>query len=251
MKLYIISRPSIDFGSLNQFLSNEQVTWKRSDDASATEELVEISGRICYMSYGEKQSPRTNAEYIRNLIESGHESVLEHAAWSFIVTGISRALSHQLVRHRIGFSYSQLSQQYHDESESISITPTGLQEFPEAFDEWNKLTGQIKESYDTIYSHLLNGREIADIPKEELRQLRSISRSVLPNALETKLVISSNARALRHFIRIRGTIEGDLEMREYSCLLLSKLKTESPELFFDLSIEDNANDGLPIISASA
>ena len=123
LQIYIINRPQFDINTFLCFLKNEGTCWKRSKDAMPSEEIVEIAGRICYMSFGENQSEITNAEFVRNLIRNGHLSVLEHVSWTFVVTGISRSLTHQLVRHRIGFSYSQLSQQYHDEMDAEFVEP--------------------------------------------------------------------------------------------------------------------------------
>ena len=84
---------------------------------------VHFSGN-CYMSFGAKQGRRSNAEYIGNILEQRHGSVLEHAAWTFLVTGVSRALTHELIRHRVGMGVSQLSQRYVDETETDFIEPT-------------------------------------------------------------------------------------------------------------------------------
>ena len=246
MKLYIISRPKIDFNEVERFFSDERIAWRRTDGASAPDELVELAGRICYMSFGDKQSPKSNAEYIENLIIQGHESVLEHAVWTFIVTGVSRAFSHQLVRHRVGLSYSQLSQQYHDEHESDFVAPNGL-DTSNLANEWHSITKELKFAYKKLKSEMMNGRDPKDIPKEELRNIRSITRSILPNAIETKIAVTGNVRALRHFIKLRGTIEGDMEMRTFSCCLLEKLKVEAPSLFLDLEVVENESDRQPIV----
>jgi thymidylate synthase (FAD) len=115
VRVHLVSRPQFDLGEFLAFLANSQMGWRRSAGAGDAQELIEAAGRVCYMSFGQNQSERTNVEYIRNLIELGHESVLEHVNWGFVISGISRALSHQIVRHRVGFAFSQLSQQYHDE----------------------------------------------------------------------------------------------------------------------------------------
>jgi thymidylate synthase (FAD) len=250
MKIYVVSRPNLDFEGINRFLESEGSTWRRSFGSKCSEELIEFAGRICYFSFGRRQSPRSNEEYIRNLIESGHESVLEHSVWTFIVSGISRALSHQLVRHRVGFSFSQLSQQYHDESEAGFVIPKGLEERPDMLREWNLLVTDVKEAYIRIQNSMLRNRKLGEIPKEELRLIRSISRSILPNATETKIAITANTRALRNFIKTRGTTEGDLEMREYSCQLLTVMKNECPAAFYDMAVVECTKDGLPIVCAS-
>src|SRR5262245_17352395 len=116
--------------SYNEFLRAHKLTWRRTKGISSDQKLIEFSGRVCYLSFGKHQSRRNNSEYIRNLIRQGHESVLEHATYSILADHISRGLSHQLVRHRAGFSYSQLSQQYHDESDASYVIPAGLKHVP-------------------------------------------------------------------------------------------------------------------------
>src|SRR4051812_24681486 len=111
-KIQVIARPSLDVNSIGEFLDQERTWWRRTGQATPAEELIELAGRVCYMSFGGAQSPKDNSSYVRNLILQQHESVLEHASWTFVLAGVSRAFSHQFVRHRVGFSYSQLSQQY-------------------------------------------------------------------------------------------------------------------------------------------
>ena len=108
------------------FLNDEGTNWRRTQGATGIEELIEVSGRVCYMSFGPDQSPRPNRDYVANLLRMRHESVLEHASWTLLLTGVSRAFTHQLVRHRAGFSYSQLSQQYHDERDATFVEPSSL-----------------------------------------------------------------------------------------------------------------------------
>ncbi len=122
-KLFLVGRPNFDYNSFLGFLETEGESWLKSEEASTPENIVEVAGRLCYMSFGSRQFRKCNKDYIDNLIKQGHESVLEHVSWSFILTGVSRAFTHQLVRHRVGFSFSQLSQQYHDENDATFVCP--------------------------------------------------------------------------------------------------------------------------------
>jgi thymidylate synthase (FAD) len=105
-QIYKISSPRFNVQQFLDFLRDADQVWNRTVAATEAEELVEAAGRICYMSFGEKQSPRSNGDYVRNLVRQGHESVLEHVNWTFLLAGVSRAFTHQLVRHRVGFSFS-------------------------------------------------------------------------------------------------------------------------------------------------
>ena len=101
VRVYLVGRPQFDVEEFLSFLAEARTSWRRSAGASEAEELIAAAGRVCYMSFGPAQSSRSNTDYIRNLVKMGHESVLEHVSWSFVIAGITRALSHQLVRHRV------------------------------------------------------------------------------------------------------------------------------------------------------
>ena len=217
-----------------RFLADRSLAWAKSDGAQPSEKLVEFAGRVCYMSFSDDTSRIRfpHQAYLRNLIEQGHESVLEHANWSFLVDGVSRAFTHQLVRHRVGFSFSQLSQQYHDESDVAFVEPAGMSARDR--EAWQKAVEATRSAYIGLLEQGddLPGAELH--PKEALRQRRSIARSVLPAATETAIFVTANARSLRHFLLLRGTIEGDLEMRAVACALLPEVARDAPSLFADI-----------------
>jgi len=229
--LYLLTRPQFT-ADYQRFLAANGVAWKEGD-ASDAERLVEFAGRVCYMSFGARQSPRDNAAYIANLIDQGHDSVLEHANWTFLLEGVSRAFTHQLVRHRVGFSYSQLSQQYYDQTTADFVPPVGLEQDPVAHAAWRSAVDAARNAYQTIQSRLHSENSGGKAGKERLRAIRSAARSVLPNATETKIVVTANARSLRHFLVLRGAIQGDAEMRQISGLIYTMLVDEAPSLVVD------------------
>src|SRR5260370_11353718 len=112
--VYVVGRQQISSAELDRFLADHGVAWQ-TDTEVAGEHLVEAAGRICYMSFA-KPRPGGNATYIGHILEVGHGSVLEHAVWNLLFTGVSRSLTHELIRHRAGWGYFQLSQRYRDES---------------------------------------------------------------------------------------------------------------------------------------
>lgn len=232
-----IAKTVADFDAIQDFLDEEKVQWNTTQNSSNRDNLVEFSGRVCYMSFGTRQSPRNNQEYIRNLIDSGHGSVLEHANWTFITSGVSRGFTHQLVRHRAGFSYSQLSQQYYDESDAGFVAPPSLKKGTQLYGKWVEA---MNSSLD-LYRELITSAKKLNINnsfsnKEKLRELRTTARSILPNAIETKIVFTANARAIRNFLIARGAIEGDWEMRDVSSQILTIVKNDAPSLFQDFEI---------------
>ena len=241
-RIYLIAKPSFDMQELQRFLDERNLGWLSSDGATASEHIVEVCGRICYMSFSDNSSEIThpNEKYIENLIQKGHESVLEHATWTFIVDRVSRAFTHQLVRHRVGFAFSQLSQQYHDESNAEFVNPAGLSS--EASQLWSEATQETLRAYKKMLQLLDKNREVNF---EEKRSIRSAARSILPNSTETTIAITANARAIRHFISTRGAIIGDVEMRLVSAELLKIVRQDAPSLFLDFETNKH-KDGWPI-----
>jgi thymidylate synthase (FAD) len=249
-QIYLLSRPNFDVEAFLKFLCEEEgLSWRRTQGATQAEEIVEASGRICYMSFGAGQSPRDNLQYVQNLIRMGHESVLEHVSWTFLITGVSRAFTHQLVRHRVGFAFSQLSQQYHDEQDATFVVPQGLEEIPEAMNVWSRAMESAKRAYADMINVLTENESKIRGPlnkKEFQRNIRSAARSVLPQATQTKIIVSANARAIRHLFKIRGSIPGDLEMRSVCSVLFNTLQPEAPSLFFDFALK-TFSDGSPAV----
>ncbi|WP_339408073.1 FAD-dependent thymidylate synthase [Pseudomonas helleri] len=226
---------------MSEFLSDRNMSWAHGDDVSDPELVVEAAGRVCYMSFGDKQYRKTTQEYISNILHQGHDSVLEHASFTILVDGLTRALSHQLVRHRIGFAYSQLSQQYHDESDAEFAQPSGLDENPELKEQWLQWCAATRSMHDSLRNANLKGSAFVHLnAKEQQRHSRSMARSVLPNATCTTIMITGNARAWRHLISVRGDIAGDIEMREYCISIYQLLLSVSPSLFSGFEISEDA-----------
>ena len=249
LRVYVISRPTLDQSELERFLADESLSFQRTLEASSAEEIVEVAGRICYMSFRQQPKRHSTAQYIRNLIDRGHESVLEHISWSLIVTGLTRACTHQLVRHRAGFAFSQLSQQYHDESSTEFIEPHAIKQFSTR-NAWAKCEEAIRSAYREIVDELDRQNDAiasilwpegqppddAERKREISRYVRSAARSLLPNATATKICVSANARAWRHFFTVRGCLPGDEEMRRLAAAVLLAISSDAPSLFGDFRV---------------
>lgn len=243
--LAVVLRPDFDQPAVESFLAEQGLSWRSDSAASPAENLIEVAGRLCYLSFGERQSPKSNREYIRNLIAHGHESVLEHASWSFVLSGVSRGFSHQLVRHRVGFAFSQSSQQYVEHGSAPTVIPEVVVQNPAAARLWRSSVERSAADYRELIEMLEDSPSELP-PRERMRLMRSAARTVLPAATETKLVFSANARAIRHFLSVRGGVEGDEEMRMVSAVLLALVREEAPSVFEDFSIEE-LSDGLPVV----
>ncbi len=120
--VFLLGRQEVNEDALAEFLSEHDVKHWTTDTEVAGEKLIETAGRVCYMSF-QRPRPGGNKAYISHMLEVGHGSVLEHAVYSLLFTGVSRSLTHELVRHRAGFGFSQLSQRFVDESKCSFVEP--------------------------------------------------------------------------------------------------------------------------------
>ncbi len=233
-RVYLVGRQVVDSVTVDQFLADQGVAWQ-SDTEVGGELLAEIAGRLCYLSYA-RPRPGGNKAYLDHILEVGHGSVLEHAAWNLIFTGISRSCTHELVRHRAGWGFSQLSQRYVDESVAEYVEPDVIAEDPEAHAIWVEAIGQVHTAYVRLVERL-NAR-FASEPDKTLRRkmARQAARSVLPNATETKIFVTANARALRHFIELRASRHAETEIRKLAVAVLRVLQKEAPNLFGDYQL---------------
>ena len=233
-----------------EFLAPPDVPW--STDAEGGPALVEFAGRACYQSWS-KPNPRTatNAAYVRHIIDVGHFSVLEHASVSFYITGISRSCTHELIRHR-HFSYSQLSQRYVPEHDSEVVLPPGMENDPELQEIFTAAADASRATYNELLTRL-EAKFMGDQPGERLgvlrrKQARQAARAVLPNATETRIVVTGNYRAWRHFIAMRASEHADVEIRRLAIECLRQLIDAAPAVFSDFEISTLA-DGTEVATS--
>ncbi|MGH2448988.1 MAG: FAD-dependent thymidylate synthase [Chloroflexota bacterium] len=247
--VHLIGRSQIDHSAVDRFLDENAVAWSTDGDSGA-ELISELAGRVCYMSFGDRQGRRSNREYLENIIELAHGSVLEHVVWTFIVSGVSRSFSHELIRHRAGWAYSQLSQRYVDESDTEFVEPDIIAADQEMHEIWLKSVEQSHEAYCLLAS-AVEEKVATQQPELQRRnrrkRAREAARSVLPNATETKIVMSANARALRHFIEYRGAADAEPEIRSVALQVLEIMRVEAPNIFGDYRLEE---DGATTVSAT-
>lgn len=232
--VYLVGVQTVGDAELNRFLADHGVAWE-SDTEVAGEYLAEVAGRVCYMSFA-KPRPGGNQAYLNHILEVGHGSVLEHAVWNFVFTGVSRSLTHELIRHRAGFGYSQLSQRYVDESIAEYVEPDCIAQNPELHRLWLEAIGVTHQAYMKLTEKLLE--TFKDEPDKTLRRklARQAARSVLPNATETKIFVTANARAIRHFIELRGNRHAETEIRKLAVQVLKIMQKEAPNLFGDYEL---------------
>ncbi|MBL8799794.1 MAG: FAD-dependent thymidylate synthase [Planctomycetia bacterium] len=234
-EVYLVGRQTVAREDIDRFLADHDVATWQTDTEVAGEKLSEVAGRVCYMSFA-RPRPGGNKAYLEHILEVGHGSVLEHATWNFIFTGISRSLTHELVRHRAGFGYSQLSQRYVDESIAEYVEPDVIADDPATHALWLEAVGRCHQAYVQLVEKLLD--KFKDEPDRTLRRkmARQAARSVLPNATETKIFVTANSRALRHFIELRGSRHAETEIRKLAVQVLRIMQKEAPNLFSDYQL---------------
>lgn len=236
-KVYLVGRQTLNQDEIARFLSDHDVGDWTTDTETAGEVLPEVAGRLCYMSFA-KPRPGGNKAYLGHIREVGHGSVLEHAVWNFIITGVSRSFTHELVRHRAGFGYSQLSQRYVDESVADFVEPACIAEDPELHEIWQSAVSDAQKAYVKLVDGLKERFDSVENKTLKRKLARQAARSVLPNATETKIFVTANARALRHFIELRCSEHAEIEIREVAAQVLDILRVEAPNLFCDYEFVD-------------
>ena len=259
-------------------------------DADGGQALAEFAGRACYQAWHKpNRSTATNAGYLRHILDVGHLSVIEHASATFYITGVSRSLTHELIRHR-HFSFSQLSQRYVPAGDAAMVEPDVIAADPEL----HRIFAAATDASLTAYRELLAGLEhrlatggagsaatsasaassasaatTADAGTKTAeagraavdstapatgsatvrrKQARQAARSVLPNATETRIVVTGNYRAWRHFITVRATEPADVEIRELAIACLRQLQHIAPNVFGDFVISTLA-DGTEVAAS--
>ncbi len=184
------------------------------------ERAVAMAARLCYSDAGigellDKLDRAEVTRLVRSLREMGHLSPFEHASFSFGISGVSRALSHQLVRHRIA-SYSQKSQRYVSESQFEFVVPASVSGNPEALRIFDEGMRQIQEWYNALID--------LGVPTED-------ARYVLPNACTTQLVCTFNARSLLNFFALRCCTRAQAEIRDLAWRMLDLVRKVAPTIF--------------------
>jgi thymidylate synthase (FAD) len=239
----IFRAPRVTLIARPEFLEPEHLRVAWQGDASAGERLAEFAGRICYMSQ-HNPAHRTTAEYLENIKKQGHGSVLEHAVYVLLVEGISRSCSHELVRHRAGFGFSQLSQRYVDEAHAAFVIPPAALGDAALEAEWQRQMVDAQAAYVRAVAALMDRYEWIADKGHRRKMAREAARSVLPNATEVKIVVSANARAWRTMLELRCGEGAELEIRRLAIACLRVLQREAPALFadFDIYVADDKHE---------
>lgn len=247
----VITEPSVHVLSIPQFFPHPK--YELPEFKIAADGLIAHAGKGCYDSYG--RDGRSIADHIRGLISSRHGSVLEHANFSVFIEGVSRGLSHELVRHRAGFAFSQRSTRYTSEEEAaIVLDPlySAIHKIPreDRSPEASALLDGFINGCSAAFAfykeqlHLLPGIAPKYLTGTDLRKwCRGKARQLLPHALETRLTVTGNLRAWRHFFEQRSHGSAEPEIRRLAEFLMAALVPH-----FGVAISDYKTfliDGIP------
>ena len=199
------------------------------------ERLAEFAGRLCYMSQA-NPAKRPTREYLDNIKKQGHGSVLEHANYSLLLEGVSRSLTHELVRHRAGFSYSQLSQRYVDESNACFVVPPAIIGDEKLEGTWRTQVESAQQTYVALVEQLMERYGWVADKVHRRKMAREAARAVLPNATETKIVATGNARSWRTLLELRAGEGAEMEIRRLAITIVRLFQREAPGFFSDFMI---------------
>lgn len=205
--------------------------WKPEPGVSDAETLIEYASRNCYQSWDRpNEGTNTNAKYIPHILDVGHFSVLEHGVATFRFEGISRSLTHELIRHR-HFSYSELSQRFDNMEYAKGVIPPAISRLLDKYlqEQWIIDFEKAKSEYSGIVEFLQDKGLTR-------KQAREAARAVLPNMTETKIVVTGNFRAWRQFIAMRATIHADAEICAVAVEVLQWLQNHAPNVFGDFEL---------------
>ena len=248
--VFLVARPSVDVEGMRAYLEDVGgASWlERSlgevegSPAKDAELLVEFAGRVCYRSW----EPGLNAnvkkirtdrhEYFANILRSGHGSVLEHASYSFALRNVSRAFTHELVRHRAGSAFSQESLRY------VRLTDIGFR-VPPALEPIRERVLSVVEQLEEFQLSAADalGLDAEGLPFHIKKEITSALRRLAPIGLSTDIIWTANVRTLRHVIEMRTGEGAEEEMRLVFDRIAHMMRAEAPELFQDFVRQDDGS----------
>ena len=239
---HFYTEPVVSLLARPAFVEPAHLAVNRIGDSTDGERLSEFAGRLCYMSQKNPAS-RGTREYIENIKKQGHGSVLEHASYSLLFEGVSRSLTHELVRHRAGFAYSQLSQRYVDESRAAFVVPPAILGDEMLLAQWKSQMEMAQAAYVSLVEQLMERYGWVTDKVHRRKMAREAARGVLPNSTETKIVVTANARAWRTMLELRSSEGAEFEIRRLAVMVLRLMQREAPGFFSDFEVyvaEDRA-----------
>ena len=246
----LVAKPNVDIEGLRPFLEgygpelNFGQYLEDPTDLPPGAKLLKTAGQTCYSSFGPKRTYNENAQrYFDNLSSSGHGSVFEHAVFSFFIYGVSRAITHEVVRHRAGTAFSQLSQRFVSGKVLRFVERPEYQDVPVLHKRFEQRIDFLAREYDEVADELVELQSqgdpnlTAEMRTDMRKRVQQAARSVLPNEAETTMVLSANVRSWRHMIEMRTDQHAEREIRDLYFRVFLILRLIEPMLFEDYIIE--------------
>jgi len=244
----VLSAPDVRIQGLNSFLKSFPKDLHFDDyladptKLSPAETLCKVAGQLCYLSFGPARSMNADAEkYFLNIKQSGHGSVLEHANFTVLWWGMSRSVTHELVRHRAGFGFSQVSQRYVGGKTLRFVERPEYVDDPVLHERFENYIDLTRDEYEFRTEHLLRkqseGIKIlsADSKTDLRKKVRGAARSVLSNEVEAPILVTANVRAWRHLFNMRASEHAEVEIRRAAYQTFRCLHPLAPALFSDFA----------------
>jgi thymidylate synthase (FAD) len=248
--LALLAKPTLNMQGMQDFLDGfgpeagfSAYLADPPGDLHKGELLCKIAGQLCYLSLGERCTKNAEAQrYFDHIKASGHGSVLEHANYTFLFYGISRSQTHEIVRHRAGYAFSQVSQRYVDGSRLRFVERPEYQDDLALHRAFEDRIDRLAQEYRRIGDRLLEKQQAGDsllsaeARTDARKKVNQAARSVLPNETEAPLVMTANVRAWRHFIEMRAHPAAEVEIRALAFRAYLCLKAVAPLLFSDYRV---------------
>lgn len=245
----MVARPQVRLEGLRGFLEGYDADLDfpayldDPTELSPGAQLLKTAGQVCYASFGPKRTYNADAQrYFDNLSSSGHGSVYEHATFTFLCYGISRSNTHEVVRHRAGTAFSQLSQRYVSGKVLRFVERPEYREVPALHKRFCERIDAAWREYHDLAEELADlqadgdPRLVAEARTDLRKRVQQTARSVLPNETETVLVMSGNVRAWRHVVEMRTDAHAESEIRDLFFRAFLCLRRAEPQLFADYDV---------------
>lgn len=248
----LVVRPQTNLEAVRPFLESFPEEYNFSDylddpdDLTDSEASAKFAGQLCYLSLGPKRTKNAFSDgYFGNINESGHGSVYEHPGFSFLFWGMSRSLTHELVRHRAGFGFSQVSQRYVSGGLLRFCMRPEFQGYPELEEDFiDEAEAQYdryhrtREKWGKILEQKLSPEALAALGRSGLRKMKNqVARTFLGNFVEAPIYVTMNTRALRHFMNMRGSKYAETEIRALALKVFQLVSVELPNILQDVTTE--------------
>lgn len=217
---------------------------------SDNEYLIEIAGRSCYKSFGTELNKNLtrvrndHVAYIGNILDTGHGSVLEHATTSIALVGVSRILTHELVRHRAGCAYSQESMRFVRMDDMGMFIPSCIKSDPRALALFTQAVEAAEEYYNRLVAHMIRD----DMPFSKKKEITSAIRRIAPSGHSTNIVMTANHRAWRHLIQLRTAPGVEEEIGMTFAEIAERFHSKYPALYQDMHQTTMADQAWPTIT---